>query len=111
MEERREVLDLAAAGPELEHAAPVEPDPALLTMVVEAEELAEAPEAGGLRVQRAWRERELLDIGDRVDRRVPRDALLVRLERELRLVGERRILEVRLGEALRDAAIEVCVRR
>ena len=57
VEERGEVLDLAAAGPELELAAAVERDPALVAGVVEVEQVAHRAEAGRLRVEAARRER------------------------------------------------------
>src|SRR5262249_22012465 len=56
MEERGEQLDLAAADPELELAAAVEHDPALLGVVVEVEEPLERAEARRLDVERPRRE-------------------------------------------------------
>src|SRR5215207_9913550 len=51
MEDRGEVLDVAPAGPELPLAAPVRPDPVLVTVVVGGEELAEGSKAGRLDVR------------------------------------------------------------
>src|SRR5436190_18537735 len=76
--ERGEVLDLAAAGPELEHAAAVQLDHVAGAVVVEVEQLAEEAKARSLDVQGQGRERKTLDVGDRVNRRIPRDPLPVR---------------------------------
>ena len=62
---------------ELELAAAVHPDAALLAVVVEREQLAQRPEARGLDVDHLRRERQRLDVGDRVDVRVPGHAVAV----------------------------------
>src|SRR5205823_4390792 len=80
VEERGEVLDLAAAGAELELPAAVEPDSLGLAAVVELEQPAEAADAGRLHVEVARRERQRLDVRERVDRRVPADPPAMRLE-------------------------------
>ena len=109
MEERCEVLDLPSARPELEHATAVEADPVRLAVGVERKQLAQAPEARRLRVENARRKSQALDVRDRVDRRVPGDPPAVLGEHELGLVGQRGILEERLRETLRHAAVEVGV--
>ena len=107
MEERGEVLDLAAAGAELELAAAVDLDPVRRAVVVEVEEPPHAPEARRLRVEAARRPLERLDVVDRVDREVPREPVAVRLERGTRLVVDARVLEPGLRERLGDAAVEL----
>ena len=111
MEERGEVLDLAAARPELELAAAVDLDPVRRAVVVEVEEPLHAAEARRLRVEAARRPLERLDVGDRVDREVPREPVAVRLEHGPRLVVDARVLEPRLRERLGDAAVELRRRR
>jgi len=99
------VLDLAAAGAELELAAPVDLDPVRGAVVVEVEEPPDAPEARRLRVQAARRPLERFDVSDGVDREVPREPLAMRLERGARLVVDPRVLEPRGGERGGDAAV------
>ena len=78
--------------------------------VVAGEQRLDRAEARRLDVDRARREREPLDVGDGVDRRVPGDAVAVRLERGVGLGdGQVGILEPRLGERLGDAAVEAGV--
>src|SRR3954471_5604299 len=64
VEERGEVLDVAAARAELELAAAVHADAALLAVVVGLAQLAQATDPGRLHVHHAGRERERLDVGD-----------------------------------------------
>ena len=107
MEDRGQVLDLPAPDAELGLAAAVDLDPALGAVVVGGEELLGGAEARGLDVDRARREREVLDVGDRVDRRVPGDAVAVGLEHGVGLgVGQVRVLEPGVRERLGDAAVE-----
>src|SRR5207302_2772802 len=68
VEERGEVLDLAATRAELELAAPVERDSPLRAVVVAVEQRTEAPEARRLDVEPARREGQRLDVRDRMDR-------------------------------------------
>src|SRR4029079_12594361 len=72
VEDRRQVLDLAAADAELELAAAVALDPVFLAVLVELEERAQAAGARRLDVDHLRHERERLDVVDRVDDRVPR---------------------------------------
>ena len=112
MEERREVLDLASAGAELELAASVERDPPLPARVVEVEQPAEAAEAGRLRVQRLRREGQRVDVGDGVDHRVPADPGTVRLEHfALLRIGEVGVLDPGLRQRLDDEAVQLGARR
>ena len=111
MEHRGEVLDLPAPDAELGLAAAVDLDPALGAVVVGREELLGRAEPRRLDVDRARREREVLDVGDRVDRRVPGDAVAVGLEHGVGLgVGQVRVLEPRVRERLGDALVEGGVR-
>jgi len=95
VEERGEVLDLPAARAELELAAAVDRDACLGAVVVRVEEALDAPESRRLEVERAWREGQADDVGDRVDRGVPRDPIAVRLEEGIRLLVQRGILQPR----------------
>ena len=104
---RRQVLDLAAADAELGLAAAVAGDVALGAPLVGPQQLAPGPDPRRLDVDRAREERELLDVGDPVDRRVPRDPVAVGLERGVGLRhGEVRILEERVRQPLGDAPVE-----
>src|SRR5207249_11155871 len=85
MEEGRQVLDLAAPRPKLEHPAAVQPDLVRLAVGVEVEQLAEKTEARRLDVQGERREGEALDVVDRVNRRVPGDSVAVWPQDLLRL--------------------------
>src|SRR5215207_8444290 len=69
VEDRGQVLDLAAAGPQLPLPAAVAPDVPLLAVVVGGEQLAERPEARRLDVDHLRRPGLALDVGDRVDHR------------------------------------------
>ncbi len=105
------MLDLPAAGAELEHAASVQADPSIGAIVVEVEQRPKEAETRRLGVQRAGREGEVFDVGDGVDRSVPGDPVAVRPEDRVGLVGHGRIFEPDLGKALGDAAVELEVRR
>ena len=111
MEQRGEVLDLAPPGPELELAAAVRPDAPLLAVVVCVEQLAHAPEPRRLDVDRPRRKRQPFDVVDGVDDRVPGDPVAVRLQDRIGLLGQRRVLDERLREALRHQAVEPRVGR
>ena len=106
VKEGGEVLELPAARAELELAAAVDGDPVRLAVVVGVEEVLERSEARRLEVECARREREALDVHDRMDRCVPRDPVPVRLQHGPRLVRQGRVLEPRLREGDRDAAVE-----
>ena len=74
--------------------------PALLAEVVAGEQRLDRAEARRLEVDRPGGTRERLDVRDRVDRRVPGDAVLVRRERGARLgVVEVGVLEPGVGNA------------
>src|SRR5262249_61735420 len=88
VEQRRQVLDLPAAGAELEHAASVERDPLGRAVVIEVEQLAEEAEARGLYVQGPGRECETLNGGDGGDGSVPGNAVPVRAQDRVRLFGQ-----------------------
>ena len=107
MEDRGEVLDLAASGAELELAAAVDVDPALLAVVVRVEERADTSEAGRLEVERPGMERQRLDVADRVDDRVPGDPVPMRLEQPVDLaIAQIGVLDPGAGERLRDEAVK-----
>src|SRR3954452_3991144 len=55
MEDRGQVLDLAASLAQLQLSPAVGPDPLLLAVVVGGEEVADRPEPRGLEVNRPWR--------------------------------------------------------
>src|SRR5690349_13587153 len=65
MEERGQVLNVPAAGPELPLPATVGADAVLVAMVVAREELVQRAEAGGLDVHHLRRPGTVLDVGDR----------------------------------------------
>ena len=111
MEEGRQVLDLAAPRPKLEHPAAVQPDLVRLAVGVEVEQLAEKTEARRLDVQGERREGETLDVVDRVNRRVPGDSVAVWPQDLLGLRRQSGILEPGLGKRLDDAPVERDVRR
>src|SRR5579875_471401 len=106
VEERGEVLVLVATDAELELAAAVVADAALGAVVVGVEQVAQAAEARGLDVDHARRVGQRLDVGDRVDRRVPGEALAVGGERGVGLGGERGILDPGVREGFGDAPVE-----
>ena len=107
MEDRGQVLDLAAAGAELALAAAVGADPALLAVVVGGEEVGDRAEPRGLDVDRPRRRpRHRLDVGDRVDRRVPGHPLRDRIQDRPRLVVDVRVLEPGVGEGLDQLRVE-----
>src|SRR5262249_4407384 len=111
VEEGREHLDLAAAGAELELAATVEGDALLPAALVELEQPLDRAEARRLAVEAPRPERQRFDIGPRMNRRVPRDPVAMRLERLLGLGREGGVLDPRIRERLGDAAVELGVRR
>src|SRR5205823_1619525 len=111
MEEGRQVLDLTAPRPQLEHPTAVQPDLVRLAIGVEVEQLAEKAEARRLDVQGERREGEALDVLDGVNRRVPGDSVAVRPQDLLGLRRQSGILEPSLGKSLDDAAVERDVRR
>jgi hypothetical protein len=110
MEQRRVVLDLPAAGPQLELAAAVRADPLLSAVLDRFREPPDAAEPRRLDVERARREWQLLDVLDRVDDRVPRDPVAVRLEDRVGLLRQRRVFEKRLGKRFDEAAVEGGIR-
>src|SRR5918999_128566 len=81
VEERGEVLDLAAARPELVLAAAVGAHPALLAEVVALEQRLDAAETRRLEVDGSRQHRRGEDVVDRVNRRVPGDPVLVGAQR------------------------------
>ena len=84
--------------------------PRSLAVVVGGEEVADRAEAGGLDVDRLRRRPgHRLDVGDRVDRRVPGDPLGDRLEQRPGLVGDVGVLEPGLGEGLDQLRVELGV--
>ena len=85
--------------------------PVLGAVVVRVEEALDAPESRRLEVERPWREGQADDVGDGVDRRVPRDPIAVRLEDGIRLVVQRGILQPRVRKRERDARVEGRIRR
>ena len=107
MEERRERLDLAAAGSELELAAAVEHDPLLLAVVVEVEQPLQRAEPRRLRVEATRREGQRLDVFDGVDREIPGDAIAVRREHRIGLRRQPGILDPGVGKALGGEPVEV----
>src|SRR5207247_6402175 len=111
MEERGEVLDLAAPRPELPLPAAVRADLVLGAVVVGVEEPANGAEARRLDVDRARRPGAALDIRDGVDRRVPRDASGMRLEDRARLFGHPRVLDPGVRERVEHPPVERRVRR
>src|SRR3954451_12068643 len=111
MKQRGEVLDLAAAGAELEHAAAVEGDVVGAAEVVELEQRLQAAEAGWLGIEGSRLVRQRLDIGDGVDRSVPRDPVQVRLQDLLGPVAQGGVLEPRAGEAFGHAPVQIEIQR
>ena len=109
MEDRRQQLDLPAAGAELELPAAVRADVACGEPVVGVEQALEAAEARRLDVHHPRRERQRLDVGDAVDRGVPRDLVAVRLQERVDLRREPRVLVPGAGERGDDAAVQVRV--
>jgi hypothetical protein len=77
MKQGGEVLRLPAPRPELELAAAVGADAALGAVVVGGAEPGQRADPRGLDVDHPRRERERLDVGDRVDRGVPGDPVVV----------------------------------
>src|SRR2546423_12222618 len=98
MKPRRQVLDRAAAGTELELAAAVGADAALGAVVIGLAQRAQAAQPGGLEVHHAGREGERLYVRHAVDRRVPGDAVPVGLEERVDLRRQRRVLDPGLRE-------------
>ena len=107
MEDRGEVLNLPATLAELGLAASVGADAAGLAVVVGGEEVADRTEARGLDVDRLRRRpRHRLDVGDRVDRRVPGHPLRNGLQNRPRLLGHVGVLEPGSGEGLDHLPVE-----
>ena len=111
VEERRQVLNVAAAGAELELAAAVGRDALLLAVVVRVEESLQRPEPRRLDVDRTRLPGQRLDVLDRVDDRVPGDPLCVRLEDRPCLVGHGGILDQCIREALDEEPVQPRVGR
>ena len=81
--------------------------PFAVAVVVAGEQRLDRAEARRLDVDGLGRERERLDVGDRVDRRVPGDAVAVGLERGVGLgLGQVGVLEPGVGQRLGDPAVE-----
>ena len=104
-----EVLDLAAAGPELPLAAAVDRDPVRVAVLVDGEQLAQRAEPRRLELIAFGGHSQRLDVGDRVDRRVPGDAVGERLEQRPGLVVDVGVLELGVGEGLGDLPVELGV--
>src|SRR5438093_353865 len=100
MEERREVLELAAAHSLLSLTAAVDRDLLAPAVLVDGEELAQRAEARRLRVDRPRRPIEGLDVGHRVERCVPGDPVRMRLQHGPGLVVQVRVLQVGAREGL-----------
>ena len=110
MEGGGQVLDVVAAHAQLGLAAAVGADPLLLAVVVGGAQRLQPAQPRGLHVHRLGRERQRLDVGHRVDRRVPGDAVVLALERLGRLgVVQVRILDPCIGERLGHTPVHVCV--
>jgi hypothetical protein len=107
MEQRGQVLELAATGALLEHPAAIDADALGLTVVIGVEHGADAAEARGLDVEHPRPPRERLDVGDRVDRLVPGDPVAVRFEQRRGGGHERGILDPCVGQPLDHAPVEV----
>ena len=107
VEDRGQVLDLAAAGAELPLAAAVGADPVLVAVVVGREELVQRAEPRRLDVDHLRRPWLRLDVGDRVDRRVPGDAVGDRVEDRPGLVVHVRVLEPGVREGFDQLAVEL----
>ena len=90
VKQRREVLSLAASRTELELAAPVGADTALGAVVVGVAQLLQAADPRRLDVDHPGRERQRLDVVDRVDRGVPCDPVVDPRERGGGLRRDRR---------------------
>src|SRR3954452_8748950 len=80
VEQRGQILDLAASRPDLSLAAAVDRDSRALAVLVHAEQLAQGAEARRLRVDRPRLALQRLDVGQRVKRRIPGDSVGMRLE-------------------------------
>ena len=78
-------------------------------MVVNAEDLLERAKARRLRVDCLGPPFERLDVGHRMQRRVPRDPVVVGFQNGARLGVDVRILKVGLWEGLGDCAVELRV--
>src|SRR5205085_10461512 len=86
MEDRGQVLDVAAAGTQLPLAAAVGADVAVVAVVVRREQLAQRTEARRLDVDHLGWPGPVLDVGHAVDRGVPGDAIGDRVQDRLGLV-------------------------
>ena len=102
---------MRAADAELELAAAVERHTVLLAVRDRVEQPSCAPEARRLDVQPARLDLERQHVLDRVDRRVEAQAVGGGFEDRPRLVGEGRILDHRVREALDDVAVQPRVGR
>ena len=83
--------------------------PSLLAVLVDGEQLAQGAEARRLRVDRPRLSLQRLDVGQRVQRRVPGDPVGVRLEHRPGLVVQVGVLEIGRREGLGDGAVELGV--
>src|SRR5829696_2245553 len=109
MKERGQVLDLPPAGPQLPLAAAVGADSVRLAVVIAGKQLAQRAEARGLDVDHPRRPGQALDVGDRVDDRVPGDPLRDGLEDRAGLLVDVGVFEPRVGEGLDQLAVELGV--
>ena len=109
MEQRCQELDLVATDAELELAAAVGADVVRRAVVVRGEQPLDRAEARRLHVDGPRRPAQRLDVADRVDHRVPGDALVMRLEHRLGLGRQRGILEPGVGEPGDDPLVELGV--
>ena len=105
VEQRSQRLDLAPTGAELELATAIHRDAPRLAPRVDRKQLLESSEAGRLDVHAARRHGQGLEIGDRVQDRVPGDAPHVRRQQVTQPALERRVLDPSLGQPLGDGAI------
>src|SRR5947209_1487806 len=80
MEQGGEVLGLSPTRPELELTAPIGADPSVRAVVVRVAQPPQSADPRGLEVHHPRRERQRLDVVDRVDRRVPGDPVVFRGE-------------------------------
>ena len=106
VEQARDLLDLPAPDAELELPAAVQLDAALEARVDALEEPRERPEARRLDVHVARRERQPVDVGERVDGRVEREPVEVAGEGLENVGGERGILDHGVREAVGDQPVE-----
>src|ERR1700722_5235994 len=110
MEDRGQVLVLAAAHTQLELAAAIVAYAALEAVVIGIQQVAQAAQARRLDVDHARGVGQRLDVLDRMDVGIPREASPVRLEHRVSLWRQLGILDPRLWESLHDTAVEHWVR-